>query len=98
LPKRSIMIQPVVHGAQRSGIELIDAMAAVAALFDKARAAQQAQMFGDGGAGNRKRLGDTASREIAPAEEIEDGAACGIGQRVENSLGRICNRTVTHNA
>jgi hypothetical protein len=71
-------------------------------LLHQVSAAQQAQMFGDGRAGDGKSLGDFSRGLAASAQKIEDGAACGIGKSLEGgfhrSQGGICNRTVTHNA
>ena len=92
------MIQPVVHGAKWSGVEPVDAVAAVAAFFDEAGAAQQTQMLGNGGAGNRKGLGDAAGGKAAPAQQVEYGATRGIGKRAEDNPRRMCNRSVTHDA
>jgi hypothetical protein len=75
-------------------------------------AAQQAQVLGDGRAGDGKGFGNLPGRLAAAAQEIEDGPACGIGQGLEcgfrgSGFGasglrplqpEICNRTVTHNA
>jgi hypothetical protein len=61
-------------------------------------AAQEAQVFGNGGTGKGKGLGDFSGGLAASAQEVEDGAAGGVGERLECRLGGICNRTVTHNA
>jgi len=56
-------------------------------------------MLGNGGTGNGKRVGDAAGCQVTVlAEQVEDGAARGIGERNEDSLSGIRNRTVTHNA
>ena len=55
-------------------------------------------MLGNSGAGNRKGLGDAAGRKAAAAQQIEYRPARGIGERPENSLRKMCNRMVTHNA
>jgi len=92
------MIQPGIHDAKWSGIEPVNAVAAVAAFFDEAGAPQQTQMLGDGGTGNRKGPGNAAGGKAAAAQEIEYGAARGIGESEENNPHRMCNRMVTHNA
>ena len=92
------MIEPGIHHAKWPGVEPVDAVAAVAAFFDKAGAPQQTEMLRDGGTGNRKSLGDAAGGKAAAAQQIEYGAARGIGERAENSLGKMCNRMVTHHA
>ena len=92
------MIQPGIHDAKWPGVEAVNAFATVAGFFDKACAPQQPQMLGNGGTGNRKGLGDATGGKTASAQQIEHGAAGGIGERAKNSLGRMCNRKVTHNA
>lgn len=98
LPERPIVAEPRIDGLQRAGIQLVDAVPALSAFPDEAGAAQQAQVFGDGRPGNGKRLGDAAGGPASVAEEIEDGAARGIGQSAERAFVGVGNRTVTHNA
>jgi len=101
-PEGAVLLDPGVDGAQGFGIELINPMAAFAVFADEVSAAQQAQVFGDGGAGDRESSGDLSGGLAAAAEKVEDGAAGGIGEGLEGGFGvagcGICNRTVTHNA
>lgn len=90
------MFKPRVDGLQGFSIETVEAQAAVAALLDEAGATEQAQVLGDGGAGDRKGMGDLAGGKAASAEQIEDGAACGVGESGEGRRALICSRTVTH--
>ena len=92
------MVEPGIDGAKRFGIELVNAVAAFPVLPHQVGTAQQAQMLGNGGTGNGESLGDFPGRLAAAAQKIENGAAGWIGERLECCLGRICNRTVTHNA
>ena len=92
------MSQPVIHDAEGPGFKPVNAVAAVAPFFDQAGAPQQGEMLGNRGARNRKGLRDAAGRKAALAQPIEYGAARGIGERTENHLCCICNRTATHNA
>ena len=92
------MIEPGIHHAKWAGVEPVNAVAAVAAFFDEAGAPQQAQMLGNGRAGNRKGLGDAPGGKAASAQQIEYRPACGIGKRPENNLREMCNRVVTHHA
>ena len=92
------MIEPGIHDAKWPGVEAVNAVAAVAAFFDEAGAPQQAQMFGNGGTGNRKGRGDAAGGKAALAQQIEYGAARGIGKCPENNLHKMCNHMVTHHA
>lgn len=45
-----------------------------------------------------ERSGDLAGGLSSLPQQIKDGAPGGIGERVEGSLRRICNRSVPHNA
>ena len=92
------MTEPGIHDAKWPGVEPVNAVAAVAAFFDKAGTTQEAEMLGNGGAGNRKGLGDAAGGKAALAQQIEYGPARGIGERAENSLRKMCDRMFTHNA
>ena len=97
MPELAVLIEPGVDGAQRFGIELVDAMAAFAMFMDQVSAAQEAKMFRDGGAGNREGSGDGSGGLAAAAQQIKDGAAGRVGQRLEGGFRGICNRTVPHN-
>jgi hypothetical protein len=97
-PEAAVLVEPVVYGAERFGIELVDAVAAFAMLVHKVGATQQAKVLGDGGTGNREGSGDFSGGLAAPAQQVEDGAASRIGQGLEGGFGGICNRTVTHDA
>jgi hypothetical protein len=98
LPEGAVLIEPGGDGAERSGIELIDAMAAFAVLAHKVRAPQQAQVLGDGRTRDRESSSDFSGRLAAAAQQIEHGAAGGIGESLKSRFGGICNRTVPHNA
>jgi len=97
-PEGAILRDPGIDGAEGFGIELVDTVASGAVLANQMRAAEQAQMFGDGRAGDGKSAGDLSGGLAAAAQQIEHRAASGIGESLEGGLGRICNRTVTHNA
>ena len=92
------MIEPGIHGAEWLGVEPINAIAAVPAFLDKAGAAQEAEMLGNGGAGNGEGQCNPTSGEAAATQEVKYGAARRIGERAEDRFRGICNRTVTHNA
>ena len=76
-----------IDGAQRFGIELVDAVAALAMFADQMGPAQQSQVLGDGRARDREGFGDLAGGLAAAAEEIEDGAAGRIGESLESGFG-----------
>ncbi len=86
-PEAAVLVDPGINGAQGFGIELVDAVPALALLADQMRAAQQAQVLGDSGTGDRKGAGDLPGGLAATAEKIEDGAANGIGEGLEGGLG-----------
>ena len=87
-PEDAVLLDPGVDGAERFGIELVNAVTAFAMLADQMRAAQQAQVLGDGGTGDGEGFGDLSGGLAAAAEEIEDGAAGGIGEGLESGFGR----------
>jgi hypothetical protein len=101
-PEHAVLLNPGINGAERLRIELIDTMATFPMLAHEMSPPQQTQMLRDGWAGNRKRAGDLSCGLRATAQEIEDGAAGGIGESLESGLvgpgRRIRNRTVTHDA
>ena len=86
-PEAAVLFEPGVDGAERFGIELVDAVAAFAMFADQVGAAQQAQVLGDRGTGNRESSGDFSGGLAAAAKQIEDGAAGGIGQGLEGGFG-----------
>jgi len=87
----------MVDRAKRLGIELVIAVAADVVLANQAGAAEEAKMFGDGGAGDGKGAGDLAGGLVSLAEQVEDGAAGGVGEGAENGVRGMGNGTVSHN-
>ncbi|MGC2020649.1 MAG: hypothetical protein WA654_06270, partial [Candidatus Sulfotelmatobacter sp.] len=57
-PEAAVLIEPGVDGAERFRIELVDTVAAFAVLLHEMGAAEEAEVFGDGGAGNGKGASD----------------------------------------
>jgi hypothetical protein len=53
-PEAAILVEPVIHGSERFGIELVDAVAAFAVLVNQVGPTKKPQVFGDGGTGNGK--------------------------------------------
>jgi hypothetical protein len=90
-PKSAVLREPLVHGLQRLRVEAIEAQAAASAFADEVRAPQQAQVLGNGRARNRKRERDLSGGKGVEAKEVKDGAAGGVGERLEDSCGIICN-------
>ena len=66
-PEGAVLVEPGVYGAERFGIELVDAVAAFAVFPDEVGAAQQAQVLGDGWTGDREGSGDFSGGLAAPA-------------------------------
>jgi hypothetical protein len=101
-PENPVLPDPGIDGTQRFRVEFVNTVATFAMFADQVGAAQQAQVFGNGWAGNREGFGDLSGGLAAAAQEIEDGAAGGVGERMEGGFGAleagICNRSVPHNA
>jgi hypothetical protein len=89
-------LEPGINAAKRSGVEPVKAVAAAAVLADKAGAAEQAEMLGDGGAGDRESTSDLSGGLVALAKEIEDRPAGGVGQGAEDGVAGMRNGTASH--
>jgi len=87
----------MVDRAERLRVEAIETVAADAMFADKAGTAEQAQVFRDGGSGNGKRASNPSGGLVALAEEVEDGAAGGVGEGAEDGVSRMGHGTVSHN-
>ena len=97
-PEVAILIEPGIDGTKRLGIELIDAVATFAVFANQVGAAKEAKVLGDRRTRDGESPSDFTCRLAAATEQIEDSAAGGVSERLESGLGRICNRTVSHNA
>jgi len=101
-PEAAVLFDPVVDGAQRLRVEVVDAVAAFAVLANEVGATEQAQVLRNRGPGDGKGVGDLSRGLAAKAKQVEHGAAGGIGEGLEGGLHclawGICNRSVTHNA
>jgi hypothetical protein len=97
-PEGAVLFEPGIDGAKRFGIELVDPVAAFAVLADQVRPPQKAKVLGDGGPGDGKGSGNFSGGLAASPQQVEDSPAGGVGERLKGCGGRICNRTVTHNA
>jgi hypothetical protein len=62
--------------------------AAVNFTAKKARRFEDSEMFGDGGEGNVKWLGEFLDRGFALGEAGENGATCGVGKSAEGGIER----------
>jgi hypothetical protein len=85
-PEGAVLLDPGVDGTERFGIELVDAVAAFAMFADQVGAAQQAKMFGDGGARDWEGFGDVSGGLAAATEQVEDRAAGGIGEGLKGGF------------
>jgi len=97
-PEIAILIEPGIDGTKRFGIELIDAVATFAVFANQMGAAKEAKVLGDRRTRDGESPSDFTCRLAAAPKQIEDSAAGGVGQSLESSFRRICNRTVSHNA
>src|SRR5258708_40060441 len=79
-PEAAILLEPGIDSAERLGIELVDAVAAFAVLPHQMSSSQQAQVFRDRRAGNRKRSGNLPRRPAAPPQQVQNPAAGGISE------------------
>ena len=86
MPERSILAEPGIDRLEWFRVQPVDAVTAVAALFDEAGTAQQTQMLGNGRAGNGKGLSDVPGGKATAAEEVQDGPACGVGECAEDGF------------
>jgi hypothetical protein len=92
------VLEPMIDGAEGLRVETVKAMAADAVFADEAGAAEQAEVLGDGRAGDWEGARDLSGGLMALAKEVEDGAAGGIGEGPKDGIGRMGNRAVSHNA
>lgn len=83
---------------QRLRVQFIEAMPTLTVLLHQMGGSQQAEMFRDRRTRHGKGLGDLSGRQTFLSQQVQNGAARGVGERAENSLRGICNSTVTHNA
>ena len=81
-PEAAVLLDPGVDGAERLGIEFVNAVTAFAMFADQVGAAQQAQVLGDGRARDREGFGDLSGR-LAAAEYVTE------------RFRIMCNLTVT---
>ena len=106
-PEAAVLLEPVVYGTQRFRIQVVNAQPSFAVFADEVGAAEEAQMFRNCRARDRKGSRNLSRGLATAAQQVENGAAGGIRKSLEGGLGcagdrplrfRICNRTVTHNA
>jgi hypothetical protein len=88
-PEAAVLLEPGIDCAEGFGIELVDAMTAFTVLADEMGATQQAQMFRDRRTRDGKSLSNVSGGLAAAAQEVEDGSAGRIGERLEGSFSRL---------
>jgi hypothetical protein len=98
LPEGAVVLQPLIDFPQRLGVKMIETMASIALFANQAGPAQQSEMLGNRGARHGKRSGDFARWLPAVAQKVKHGPACGVRKGAEHAIGRMSNRTVSHNA
>lgn len=97
-PEKAVVLEPTIDGAEGLRVETVKAVAADALFVDEMGVAEQAEVLGDGRAGDWEGASDLSRGLMALAKEVEDGAAGGIGEGAEDGIGRMGNRVVSHNA
>ena len=98
LPEPPVLFEPGINRFEWSWVQLVKAVAAATMFEYKARFAQLPKVFRNRWTGYGKGLCDVTRWLLTLAEEIQNSAAGGIGERMERELRRICNRSVPHDA
>jgi hypothetical protein len=91
------VLQPLINFPQRLRVEVIETMASIALFANQTGLPQQAKMLGNRGTRDGEGAGDLARWLAAAAEKVKDGAARGVRKGAEDAIGRMSNRTVSHN-
>src|SRR5581483_12491996 len=97
-PERPVVFKPRIDGLEWSRIELVKAVPSLSPFFHQVCLPQQSQVLRYGWAGDRESACNLARRAASSPQKVQHGAAGGIGECLERRFGRICNRSVTHNA
>jgi hypothetical protein len=71
VPESLVTRDPVPHGAELIGDEVVAAFAAVALLGEEAGIEEDAEVLGDRGAAHLEVPGDRIDRPVGPGEEVE---------------------------
>src|SRR5205809_47215 len=88
-PEGAVLLNPVVDSPEGFRIEFVDAVAALAMFSNEMGAAEKAQVFGDGRAGDREGSGDLSGWLATATEKVENGSAGGVGKGVEGGFLRL---------
>jgi hypothetical protein len=97
-PEEAVIVEPVVDRAKWLGVKVVVAVATDAVFANEASAAEKAKVLGDGGAGYGEGACDLPGGLMAVAEEVEYGAAGGVGQGAEDGIGGRNEGVGSHNA
>jgi len=92
------VLQPLINFPQRLRVELIETVASIALFANQAGPAQLAKVLGNCWARDWKGARDFACWLAAVAEKVEHGPARWVRKGAEDAIGRMSNRTVSHNA
>src|SRR4030095_10468251 len=97
LPHVTVVRQPIVDVAKRSGVELVETVASHLDLAHQRRFAQDAKVLGDRGPADGKVARDAAHGLATLPEHAEDRAPRRVGERLEDVIRsrRLGNRSVT---
>ena len=91
LPELAVLLKPPIDGSKRLWVEPIEAPPALAAFAHQVGAPQEPQVLRYGRPRNRKGPRDLPGGQAATAQQVENGAAGGVGEGSERRLQRICN-------
>src|SRR5688572_24805324 len=80
-PERAVGLKPRVDLGQRLRAQRVQALLALAADVDEPGLAQHLQVLGDAGLAERQALDDVADGALADAQQVEDLATVGFGER-----------------
>ena len=86
VPERPRVIQPAVHGVERSHVQLAALHPAALHRCDKPRRLQHAKVFQDGRHGHVERLGQLRDGRLAAREPGKNRAARRVGERAEHGV------------
>ena len=84
IPELPVLLGPVGHGLDSFGLELVDALPAFPLLAHEPRAAQHAEVPGDGGTADPKPGHEIIDWCTALSKAIENRPASGVGDSVED--------------
>lgn len=93
LPVGAMVTDPAVEAIESVGVNAAGADAADFFGADEGALLKDLEMLADGGQGNAEMLGEARHRGGRAAEAIEDGAARGVAERVEETVDVVIGFT-----